>query len=76
MKPPTPTSPERPPFDSPLTELKPIVAASLKQQLEGLVKLDSSTSEDQGDGIPPIGTSCKNGGCKVVSGSGNTSGFT
>lgn len=65
VKPPTPSSLERPPFDSPLTELKPSVAASLKQQLEGLVKLESSANEDSGDGVPPIGTSCKNGGCKA-----------
>ena len=66
MRPPIQESLERPPFETPLTQLKADIAASLKQQLDSLQKLETVADEHVG-AEPPIGTSCKNGACKAVS---------
>lgn len=51
----------RPPFETPCTQLEPNVNASFKQQMD---KLDLSKKPDvMSDGSIPIGTSCKRGGC-------------
>ena len=53
---------ERPDYKTtPMTKLKPVIAASLKQEALSL----STKSVDSEEEIP-IGESCKNGGCKEV----------
>ncbi|XP_066506883.1 cysteine and histidine-rich domain-containing protein 1 [Hoplias malabaricus] len=54
----------RPSADEPITRLKQMVSASLKQALEKLKLSENSPDkkEEEGDEIK-IGTSCKNGGC-------------
>lgn len=60
-KPITPVS-QRPDFESPCTKLEPIVNPSFKKQMD---ELDLNQKSVVGaDGSVPIGTSCKQGGCK------------
>ena len=59
---------ERPSFEkTPLKRLKPVVAASLTQQMKNVVSaVNSSDNANEKEDIP-VGESCKNGGCKEVS---------
>ncbi|GLH11776.1 Cysteine and histidine-rich domain-containing protein [Gryllus bimaculatus] len=56
---------ERPSFDSPLMTLKVDVSPALAQQVQSL-KLGSNSQETPVSSEIPIGTPCKNGGCKQV----------
>ncbi|XP_059046312.1 cysteine and histidine-rich domain-containing protein morgana [Achroia grisella] len=51
----------RPPFETPLVQLKPQIADSLKAEVQKTVQKVTLAS----DGDIPIGTTCKNGGCNV-----------
>lgn len=66
VRPPVKESLERPPLNTPLVEVKPDIAPSLKQQLESLEKVNSSDDQVLDNALPPVGTSCKNGGCKAT----------
>ncbi|XP_067011194.1 cysteine and histidine-rich domain-containing protein morgana [Anabrus simplex] len=64
---PTPKALTRPSFDTPLTELKPEIAPGLSQQAESLQKADDCIAQDSSVSTAiPVGTSCKNNGCKEV----------
>lgn len=65
VRPPVQESLPRPPLTTPLTTLKTEISPSVKQLLETLQKSDDSSEQIVGDGTPPIGTTCKNGGCKA-----------
>ncbi|CAH2108378.1 unnamed protein product [Euphydryas editha] len=51
----------RPPFESPLVQLEPRIAESLKE----IVHKSTEQATSSSDGGVAIGTSCKNGGCNV-----------
>eukprot|EP00093_Oithona_nana_P009083 09083.XXX_24134_22748_1 [CDS] Oithona nana genome sequencing. len=51
---------KRPDFDTPLTRVKPTVAASLIQAVKGVQAVTIQSSDDE----IPIGETCKNKGCK------------
>ena len=53
---------KRPDFDTPLTRVKPTVAASLIQAVKGVQAVTIQSSDDE----IPIGETCKNKGCKKV----------
>ncbi|XP_045482823.1 cysteine and histidine-rich domain-containing protein morgana [Harmonia axyridis] len=62
VKPIVPNTLPRPPFDSQMTLMKPEIAPSLKQQI-----FNKKTEKEKTDTNEiPIGTNCKNGGCKVT----------
>ncbi|XP_050436241.1 cysteine and histidine-rich domain-containing protein morgana [Adelges cooleyi] len=61
---PKPVSLPRPPADSPMTCLKPTVSPNLLQQISAL-NVGSSNASDSTDLTDvPVGTMCKNNGCK------------
>jgi cysteine/histidine-rich domain-containing protein 1 len=62
VKPIVPVIKERPPFDSPMTTMKPDIAPSLKQQA---LSTSPEVVSDKPSGEIAPGTICKNGGCNV-----------
>lgn len=66
-RPPETPALERPPFDTPLVVMKPIVSSGLRDQVAKLVKSSEEVkSAYDGTGQVPVGTNCKNNGCKQV----------
>ncbi|XP_044762492.1 cysteine and histidine-rich domain-containing protein [Coccinella septempunctata] len=59
VKPIVPNLLPRPPFDTPMAEMKPDIAPSLKQQVFNKKAEEKGTSD-----TIAVGTACKNGGCK------------
>lgn len=58
-------SPGRPDFNTTLTKIKPTVAPALKQAIDGLKKKLGKVDESSlKTGEVPVGTACKNRGCK------------
>ncbi|KAK9506189.1 hypothetical protein O3M35_008170 [Rhynocoris fuscipes] len=59
---------ERPPFDTPLIDLKLEVSSSLKEQLKSLKNSEEDKDSENGlsDKEIPIGTQCKNNSCKTT----------
>jgi cysteine/histidine-rich domain-containing protein len=55
---------DRPDFESPCTKLDPIVNPAFKKQMDELELQKKLEVTKLTDGTIPIGTSCKNGGCK------------
>lgn len=57
----------RPPSDIPMKSLKPTISTTLVQQMvaTSIIKTNGSDTSSLTD--IPIGTMCKNGGCKQVS---------
>lgn len=56
----------RPPFDSPLTTLEPIVAAAFKKQIDDLPEVKTVVKKASEPQETAIGTICKHGGCNYA----------
>lgn len=61
---PIPKSMERPPIETPMTVIIPVVEESAKKIVDEMQSTNKTATEDTPEGIP-IGTSCKNKGCTV-----------
>ncbi|RZC42035.1 cysteine and histidine-rich domain-containing protein [Asbolus verrucosus] len=62
VKPIVPVAKVRPPFESPMTMMKPEISPSLKQQV---LNQPTQPIADNNPNEIPVGTICKNGGCNA-----------
>lgn len=62
----TPSSLTRPPFDSALIKVEPVVNANFRKTIDELVlpKAEAETKQEDADAIA-VGTNCKNNGCTI-----------
>lgn len=63
---PKPISMQRPPANSPLINIIPTISSSLEQQMAAASISKTNGNETNNATDIPIGTMCKNNGCKQV----------
>ena len=57
------TAMPRPPFDSPLTKLQPVVNENFRKTIDDLVVQKKAAAKEAESDVIAVGTKCRNGGC-------------